>query len=149
MDCDRVVIAAGRSGAVPSYFDSGVAGLGASPIASLGAGFAKVVEGEPVLVDIVHVHRGYVSDCTRIFSAGPLSTQWHERLEDMVQIRDSLVSNLGRGEDCSVVWEKGSQMAAQGVAGRFCEGGPRTLCLCGALLERTFSCKRTNMSGVI
>ena len=113
MDCDRVVIAAGRSGAVPSYFDSGVAGLGASPIASLGAGFAKVVEGEPVLVDIVHVHRGYVSDCTRIFSAGPLSTQWHERLEDMVQIRDSLVSNLGRGEDCSVVWEKGSQMAAQ------------------------------------
>ena len=59
MDCDRVVIAAGRSGAVPSYFDSGVAGLGASPIASLGAGFAKVVEGEPVLVDIVHVPVSY------------------------------------------------------------------------------------------
>ena len=52
MDCDRVVIAAGRSGAVPSYFDSGVAGLGASPLASLGAGFARVEENEPVLVDI-------------------------------------------------------------------------------------------------
>ena len=113
MDCDRVVIAAGRSGAVPSYFDSGVAGLGANPIASLGAGFACVKENEPVLVDIVHVHRGYVSDCTRIFSAGSLSSEWHERIEDMAEIRDSLVSELGRGDDCSAVWEKGSQMAAE------------------------------------
>lgn len=113
MDCDRVVIAAGRSGAVPSYFDSGVAGLGANPIASLGAGFARVKEHEPVLVDIVHVHRGYVSDCTRIFSAGSLSSEWHERLEDMAEIRDSLVNGLGRGDDCSAVWEQGSMMAAE------------------------------------
>ena len=113
MDCDRVVIAAGRSGAVPSYFDSGVAGLGANPIASLGAGFARVKEHEPVLVDIVHVHRGYVSDCTRIFSAGSLSSEWHERLEDMAEIRDSLVNRLGRGDDCSDVWEQGSMMAAE------------------------------------
>ena len=113
MDCDRVVIATGRSGAVPSYFDSGVAGLGANPIASLGAGFAKVGENEPVLVDIVHVHRGYVSDCTRIFSAGPLSSEWHERLNDMAEIRDSLVSGLGRGNNCSAVWEQGRQMAAE------------------------------------
>ena len=113
MDCDRVVIAAGRSGAVPSYFDSGVAGLGANPIASLGAGFAKVSEGEPVLVDIVHVHRGYVSDCTRIFSAGPLSSEWHERLDDMAQIRGMLVNGLGRGDDCSAVWEEGSSMATE------------------------------------
>ena len=113
MDCDRVVIATGRSRAVPSYFDSGVAGLGANPIASLGAGFAKVGENEPVLVDIVHVHRGYVSDCTRIFSAGPLSSEWHERLNDMAEIRDSLVSGLGRGNNCSAVWEQGRQMAAE------------------------------------
>ena len=113
MDCDRVVIAAGRSGAVPSYFDSGVAGLGANPIASLGAGFAKVAKSEPVLVDIVHVHRGYVSDCTRIFSAGPLSSDWHQRLDDMAEIRDSMVGRLGRGDDCSAVWEKGIQMASE------------------------------------
>ncbi len=113
MDCDRVVIAAGRSGAVPSYFDSGVAGLGANPIASLGAGFAKVAKGEPVLVDIVHVHRGYVSDCTRIFSAGPLTSEWYDRLDGMIEIRDSLVIALGRGDDCSAVWERGNQMAVE------------------------------------
>ena len=44
MDCDRVVIASGPSGSVPSYFDSAIGGIGASPISSLGAGFRKVKE---------------------------------------------------------------------------------------------------------
>ena len=83
MDCDRVVIAAGRSGGVPSYFDAALGGTGGSPISPLGAGFSRVKESQPVLVDIVHVHRGYVSDCTRMFSAGSLSREWVQRLEDM------------------------------------------------------------------
>jgi len=113
MDCDRVVIAAGRSGAVPSYFDSAVGGLGASPISSLGAGFAKVEESQPVLVDIVHVHRGYVSDCTRMFCAGNLPEEWSSRLNDMVEVGNEVVSSLGRGDDCSSAWEIGSSMAAE------------------------------------
>ncbi|MCH1591626.1 MAG: M24 family metallopeptidase [Candidatus Thalassarchaeaceae archaeon] len=107
MDCDRVVIASGPSGSVPSYFDSAIGGLGASPISSLGAGFRKVKKGEPVLVDIVHLHRGYVSDCTRMFSAGSMRGEWLSRLEDMTEIRDAVVSSLGRGDDCSQSWEIG------------------------------------------
>jgi Xaa-Pro aminopeptidase len=113
MDCDRVVIAAGRSGAVPSYFDSGVAGLGGSPIASLGAGFARVTEGEPVLVDIVHVHRGYVSDCTRMFSAGRLSDEWIQKLNDMEEVAGFVIGSLGKGVDCSAVWDEGSAMVTE------------------------------------
>ena len=113
MDCDRVVITAGHSGAVPSYFDSAVSGLGTSPISSLGAGFAKVEEGQPVLVDIVHVHRGYVSDCTRMFSAGKISSDWSNNLDDMIEIRNELTMSLGRGEECSTAWEKGHQMAME------------------------------------
>ncbi len=41
MDCDRVVIVAGKSASVPSYFDSAIGGIGASPISSLGSGHAK------------------------------------------------------------------------------------------------------------
>ena len=79
MDCDRVVIASGRSGGVPSYFDSAVGGLGSSPISSLGSGFSKVKEAEPVLVDIVHVHRGYVSDCTKdVLSRKPTQTMGNQ-----------------------------------------------------------------------
>ena len=105
MDCDRVVITSGESGAVPSYFDSGVAGLGTSPISSLGAGFAKIKSNEPVLVDIVHVHRGYVSDCTRIFHEGKLSDFWIESLNDMNELSDRIVSELGKGFNCSKIWK--------------------------------------------
>ena len=113
MDCDRVVIASGPSGSVPSYFDSAIGGVGASPISSLGAGFRKVGENEPVLVDIVHLHRGYVSDCTRIFSAGSISRLWHSRLDDMVEIRKAVVDSLGRGDDCSEAWEIGYSLATE------------------------------------
>jgi len=113
MDCDRVVIATGKSGAVPSYFDSAIGGLGASPISALGAGFARVRKNEPVLVDIVHLHRGYVSDCTRIFSSGRLSDEWMQRLEDMEEISKAVVKSLGDGEYCSKAWEIGYLMASE------------------------------------
>jgi len=64
-----------------------------------------------VLVDIVHLHRGYVSDCTRMFSAGTLSDTWHSRLEDMIEIRDSVIGSLGRGDDCSKSWKIGKSLA--------------------------------------
>ena len=113
MDCDRAVVAAGRSGGVPSFFDSAIGGSGASPMAPLGSGHRRVEEGVPVLVDIVHVHRGYVSDCTRMFSCGNLPEIWFERLEDMVEISDSIVNKLSSGGTCSEAWEVGLGLAVE------------------------------------
>ena len=113
MDCDRVVIVAGDSASIPSFFDSAIGGVGASPISSLGSGHAKVKSNSPVTVDIVHLHRGYVSDCTRMFSAGALDSKWMERLDHMVEIRKALVSSLSQGDDCSKTWEIGSLMAKE------------------------------------
>ena len=113
MDCDRVVIVAGESASIPSYFDSAIGGIGASPISSLGSGHAKVKPNSPVTVDIVHLHRGYVSDCTRMFSAGALESKWIERLDHMVEIRKAVVSSLEKGDKCSKTWEIGSMMAKE------------------------------------
>ena len=73
----------------------------------------KVESNSPVTVDIVHLHRGYVSDCTRMFSAGKLNEKWMERLDDMVEIRNKVVSSLGSGDNCSKTWEIGSQLAKE------------------------------------
>lgn len=113
MNCDRVVIAAGHSGAVPSYFDSAVGGTGPHPFASLGAGFHRIKPGEPVLVDIVHCHRGYVSDCTRMFSVGPLDSEWMERLEAMAEISSKLVTSLASGQTCEMAYEEGARLARE------------------------------------
>ena len=113
MNCDRVVIAAGHSGAVPTYFDSAVGGTGPHPMASLGAGFHRIKPGEPVLVDIVHCHRGYVSDCTRMFSVGPLDAEWMERLDRMAEVKDSVVGSLAKGDTCESAWEAGVKIVRE------------------------------------
>ena len=113
MDCDRVVIASGRSGGGPSYFDAALGGTGGSPISSLGAGFSKIKQNEPVLVDIVHVHRGYVSDCTRMFCSGSLPKKWVDRMEDMIEIGGMVRSSLDRGEYCSKAWKIGIEASVE------------------------------------
>ena len=113
MDCDRVVVASGRAGGVPTFFDSAVGGTGTHPLAALGAGFNRVKAGDPVLVDIVHVHRGYISDMTRMFSVGPLGKEWVDRLDDMNEIAMTVQNCLGRGENCSTAWGIGAAKAEE------------------------------------
>jgi Xaa-Pro aminopeptidase len=50
---------------------------------------------------------------TRMFSIGKLSLDWHQRLEHMQEVNEIVVSSLGRGENCSSAWEKGSELANQ------------------------------------
>jgi len=113
LQCDRGVIVAGRAGGIPSFFDSAVGGTGPHPLSGMGAGFSTIKSGEPILVDLVHAHRGYVVDMTRMFSAGSLSEEWQRRLDDMIEIRDIVVDSLGNGEHCSESWEKGFNTAVE------------------------------------
>ena len=111
LQCDRAVIASGRAGGIPSFFDSAIGGTGPHPMAGMGSGFTKLRANQPILVDLVHVHRGYVVDATRMFSIGGLAESWLERLSDMVEVSDSVVGSLARGDNCSKAWEIGSELA--------------------------------------
>ena len=115
MNCDRAVVVAGRSGGIPSFFDAAVGGGGGSPASAMGAGHRRIRRGEPVLVDIVHAHRGSIADMTRMFSVGEPSPAWVERMEDMWELQHLVVDGIGRGDDCSRIWEAGRARAeAQG-----------------------------------
>ena len=111
LQCNRGVIVSGRAGGVPSFFDSAVGGVGPHPLAGMGSGFNKIKKNEPVLVDLVHVHRGYVVDMTRMFSLGSLSSEWHQRLEDMLAVKDTVVGVLDEGGLCSDAWVEGQSLA--------------------------------------
>ncbi len=113
MQCDRGVIIAGRAGGIPSFFDSAVGGTGPHPMGSMGSGFSTIKQNEPVLVDLVHLHRGYVVDCTRMFVAGSLSSEWEERMEDMVAVSETVVDVLDQGLDCSEAWRQGLALAVE------------------------------------
>ena len=113
LQCDRAVIVSGRAGGIPSFFDSAVGGTGPHSMAGMGSGFTKIRRNQPILVDLVHAHRGYVVDATRMFSVGELQETWEHKLDDMQEISDAVVSSLNRGDDCSRAWEIGSNLAAE------------------------------------
>lgn len=113
MQCDRGVIVSGRAGGIPSFFDAAVGGTGPYPGAGMGSGFSRVKAGEPVLVDLLHSHRGYLADMTRMFVAGSLSEQWMTRLDDMLAVKDTVVDGLSGGATCAEAWVKGSELAAE------------------------------------
>ncbi len=110
LQCDRAVIVSGRAGGIPSFFDSAIGGAGPHPLAGMGSGFNKLKRNQPILVDLVHVHRGYVVDATRMFSIGELPEPWGSRLSDMVEVSNKVVASLGRGDNCSKAWEIGSDL---------------------------------------
>ena len=111
LQCNRGVIVSGRAGGVPSFFDSAVGGSGPHSLAGMGSGFNKIKPHEPVLADLVHVHRGYVVDMTRMFSLGSLSAEWHQRLEDMIAVKDTVVGVLDERGSCSQAWIEGQALA--------------------------------------
>ncbi|MBT3477267.1 MAG: aminopeptidase P family protein [Euryarchaeota archaeon] len=113
LQCDRGVIVTGRAGGIPSFFDSAIGGTGAHPLAGMGSGFHRIKPNEPVLVDLVHAHRGYIVDMTRMFVAGSLSELWLQRLEDMVAVKDSVVDVLDRGESCEAAWDEAYALAVE------------------------------------
>ena len=113
MQCDRGVVVAGRAGGIPSFFDAAIGGTGPHPGVGMGSGFNKIKSGEPVLVDLLHVHRGYIVDMTRMFSLGPLDSVWQERLDDMIVVKEMVVDILDQGKNCSQAWEEASTLAAE------------------------------------
>ena len=112
LQCDRGVIVAGQAGGIPS-FDSAVGGTGPHPLSGMGSGFNRAKTGDPVLVDLVHAHRGYMVDATCMFVSGRLSEQWQQRLEDMIAVKEEVVDVLDQNRACSQAWEQGHALAVE------------------------------------
>ena len=113
MQCNRGVVVAGRSGGIPSFFDAAIGGVGPYPGAGMGSGFGKVKSGEPVLVDLLHAHRGYIVDMTRMFVVGKLSKEWENRLEDMQAVKEVVVDLLHQRKTCAEAWVAGFELACE------------------------------------
>ena len=79
----------------------------------MGSGFGKIKRGEPVLVDLLHAHRGYIVDMTRMFVVGKLSKEWENRLEDMQGVKEVVVDALHQRKTCSEAWTEGFELACE------------------------------------
>ena len=118
----------GAAAAVPSYLASPTGGQGVSTVIAQGAGYKKIVAGEPVLVDYVFTYDGYLSDHARIFSIGKLSQDLLAAHEAMLEIMHEITNLAKPGMETGVLYETMVELAAKkGYADYFMGVGERRI----------------------
>ncbi len=65
-------VLSGESGAMGSFSDTPLGGKGRHPITPFGPGNREIREREPIIVDIMWVEEGYITDMTRVYSIGEI-----------------------------------------------------------------------------
>ena len=83
-------IFSGADGAVPSYLDAPLGGLGLNPSFGQGAGLKRIEANEPILVDFGGCSDGYLVDQTRVFAIGGISEHLQRGYDDMVRVQQCM-----------------------------------------------------------
>jgi Xaa-Pro dipeptidase len=88
----------GENGLIVSYVDSPTAGSGQGTYFPQGAGQKRLKSGEPLSIDFVFVHEGYMVDQTRIYCIGQLPAElvavYGVALEIHEKIRDTAMPGV-------------------------------------------------------
>ncbi len=110
-------IMSGPSAAVPSYLASPTGGEGVSPAVAQGPGFRRIKRHEPVLLDYVFVHNGYISDHTRIFALGAVPDELVAAHRSMLELQTLLKREAKAGVSSGRIYD----LAMEYVKERGCE----------------------------
>lgn len=118
----------GANAAVPSYLASPTGGSSVTPAVAQGPSSDPIRPHEPILVDYVFAHNGYIADQTRIFSLGALPDELMGAHQAMLDIQ-SAIRDLSRpGISAGTLYETAVRMATdKGYADHFMGVGPRRI----------------------
>lgn len=104
---------AGKSAAVPSFFDGPVGGPGTSPAGNpQGAGWGCLQRNEPVYIDYASCIDGYIADETRMFCVGRMPEDMRAAYEAALAVEAAVLARARPG----VLWEELYQCALEVVA---------------------------------
>jgi Xaa-Pro aminopeptidase len=118
-------VLAGPSGAVPGYSDSPLCGPGPNAVLGKGPDGHRLRPGDPVIVDLVGGHDGYLADQTRTFALGRLDTDLRDAYAAAVWILRSSEQRIRPGAAPSELFENAERLAAEaGLADHFMGHGP-------------------------
>jgi Xaa-Pro aminopeptidase len=116
---------AGPAAAEPSYLASPTGGAAVSPAVAQGPSFTPIGPNQPILVDYVFAHQGYLADHTRIFSLGELPADLTKAQADMVAIQNEIKAMALPGTTAGTVYAKAVELAEKaGYGDHFMGSGP-------------------------
>jgi Xaa-Pro dipeptidase len=104
-------VLSGSDGAVPTFLDAPLGGLGVNPAVGQGASYKTIAAGEPVIVDFILAYDGYLVDQTRTFVVGTLEEQLQRAYTDMLSIQQALTEIAAPGVSWSEVYRHCSELA--------------------------------------
>ncbi|MFZ0241091.1 MAG: Xaa-Pro peptidase family protein [Desulfobacterales bacterium] len=119
---------AGAAAAVPSFLASPTGGAALSPAVAQGPSFRPIGRREPILVDYVFAHQGYLSDHTRIFAIDGLSDDLLRAHQAMLSVQAMVKKEAKPGVQTGAVYDLAVAMAAElGYADNFMGVGERRI----------------------
>lgn len=114
----------GADGAVPTYSDTPLGGMGVSPSFPQGASYKTIKPNEPIIVDLGGVFDGYIVDQTRLFCVGGLPENLIRAYNDMRAIQEHAKKIAVPGVTWGSVYDSCVEMAVElGYAEHFMGAG--------------------------
>lgn len=108
----------------PGFFDGAVTGKGLSSASPQGASLDTIQANTPVFLDYTGVFNGYITDMTRIFAIGTLSTELKHAFATSLDIQRFLADNLKPGAVCEELFFKSAEMAEAAGLAKYYMGAP-------------------------
>ena len=112
------VVSTGVSANFPTSFDGPDGMEGTNPASPQTAGLRKIRAGEPVIVDFVCNHNGYMADKTRIYCVGRPSGEVLEAHQLAVEIQKGIAARLKPGEIPEDIYKDAKERADAGPWGK-------------------------------
>lgn len=106
-------VMAGATAADASFLDAPTGGRGLGPALPQGSSTRPIQPGEPVVVDLIGNHRGYLSDQTRTFSIGPPEELFEEAFQSALAVERAVVDAARPGVPASAMYRVALDAAAE------------------------------------
>jgi Xaa-Pro aminopeptidase len=106
-------ILAGKSGGTVGLLDAPATGEGTSPAFPCGAGYKRIEEGEPVMVDFAVQMDGYHMDETRMFVIGTMPQKAEDACKAAIEIHDRVIDKVKPGLSAGELFEYSLETAAR------------------------------------
>ncbi|MBW1720484.1 MAG: aminopeptidase P family protein [Deltaproteobacteria bacterium] len=106
-------VVSGESGAVVSFGDTPVGGMGTTPAMAQGAGFRKIRKNEPISVDFGVGVNGYLSDQTRTLVLGELPDDLRRAHDCSRKILHLLAQEAKPGVPCRELYHLAEDLAGR------------------------------------
>jgi Xaa-Pro aminopeptidase len=103
----------GDTAAYPHSFDGAVGVRGLYPGVAVMGGRKKLVRGEPIMVDIVAGHGGYLADASRAFSIGKPSPEILDTHAFILELNAWLEGELHAGAVPSEIYRQAQEQVAK------------------------------------